>query len=73
MGARQGEGAGGPFAATDPRWAEAFAALGMREALDDAGYPGLAETAGAARAPGRLSGLMGGREPGWRARAGNGA
>ena len=63
-----------PFAATDPRWAEAFAALGMREALADAGYPGLAETAGAARAPGRLSGLMGrARTRMGRARAGNGA
>lgn len=48
-----------PYAATDPRWSEAFAALGMREALADAGYPGLAESAADARAPGRLSGLMG--------------
>lgn len=48
-----------PYAATDPRWGEAFAALGMREALEDAGYPGLAESAAGARAPGRLSGLMG--------------
>jgi hypothetical protein len=32
-----------PFAANDPRWTEAFATLGMRQALADAGYPALAE------------------------------
>ena len=31
-----------PFAANDPRWGEAFATLDMREALEDAGYDGLA-------------------------------
>jgi hypothetical protein len=48
-----------PFAATDPRWSEAFAALGMREALEDAGYPALADSAAETRAPGRLSGMFG--------------
>ena len=48
-----------PFAATDPRWGEAFAALGMREALEDAGYPTLADSAAEARAPARLSGMFG--------------
>jgi hypothetical protein len=48
-----------PFAATDPRWGEAFAALGMREALEDAGYPTLADSAADARAPSRLSGMFG--------------
>ncbi len=48
-----------PYAATDPRWGEGFAALGMREALEDAGYPMLADSAADARAPSRLSGLMG--------------
>ncbi len=48
-----------PYAATDPRWIEAFASLGMRECLEQAGYPGLAESAAEARAPGRLQGLMG--------------
>lgn len=63
-----------PFAAADPRWAEAFAALGMRDALADAGYPSLAETAADARAPSRLSGLMGrARSRMGRARAGDGA
>ena len=32
-----------PFAANDPRWAGAFAKLGMAQALRDAGYAGLAE------------------------------
>ena len=32
-----------PFHPEDPRWARAFAALGMRDALIDAGYPELAE------------------------------
>ena len=32
-----------PFAANDPRWTEAFATLGMRQALIDAGYPELAQ------------------------------
>ena len=32
-----------PFAANDPRWAEAFAKLGMAQSLRDAGYGGLAE------------------------------
>jgi hypothetical protein len=48
-----------PYSATDPRWGEAFAALGMREALEEAGYPALAEAAGEARAPSRLSGMVG--------------
>ena len=48
-----------PYAATDPRWGEAFAALGMREALENAGYPGLAESAADARAPSRLKGMFG--------------
>lgn len=48
-----------PYAATDPRWTEAFAALGMREALENAGYPGLAESVADARGTGRLQGLMG--------------
>jgi len=48
-----------PYAALDPRWGEACAALGMREALENAGYPVLAEGVADARAPGRLSGLIG--------------
>lgn len=48
-----------PYAANDPRWIEAFATLGMRDALEDAGYPVLAEAAAAARAPSRLSGMFG--------------
>ncbi len=48
-----------PYAATDPRWGEGFAALGMREVLEDAGYPMLADSAADARAPSRLSGFMG--------------
>jgi len=32
-----------PFAATDPRWTEAFTKLGMGPSLRDAGYPSLAE------------------------------
>jgi len=44
-----------PYAATDPRWGEAFALLGMREALANAGYPALADSA----PTGRLSGLLG--------------
>ncbi len=32
-----------PFAANDPRWAEAFAKLGMAQSLRDAGYGNLAE------------------------------
>ena len=32
-----------PYAPDDPRWAEAFAAIGMRDALIEAGYPELAE------------------------------
>lgn len=47
-----------PYAANDPRWTEAFAALGMRETLAQAGYPGIAESVGEARAPGRLAGMM---------------
>ncbi|MEZ5155654.1 MAG: sulfotransferase [Solirubrobacterales bacterium] len=47
-----------PFAATDPRWSEAFAKLGMAPALREAGYPQLAESAGdpPARGIGRLLG-----------------
>jgi hypothetical protein len=48
-----------PYAANDPRWIEAFARLGMRDALENAGYPVLADAAADARAPSRLSGLMG--------------
>lgn len=47
-----------PYAANDPRWSEGFARLGMREALEDAGYPGLAESAADARAPARLTGMF---------------
>ena len=32
-----------PYAPDDPRWPRAFAALGMRDALIEAGYPELAE------------------------------
>lgn len=32
-----------PYAPDDPRWPTAFAALGMRDAMIDAGYPELAE------------------------------
>ncbi len=45
------------FAADDPRWAETFAKLGMRQALIDAGYPDLAEGAGEPAAGG--GGLLG--------------
>jgi hypothetical protein len=48
-----------PYAANDPRWSEAFARLGMRETLENAGYPILAESAAAARAPVRLRGMFG--------------
>lgn len=48
-----------PYAANDPRWTEAFARLGMREALENAGYPGLAEAAAEARAPSRFVGFVG--------------
>jgi hypothetical protein len=48
-----------PYAANDPRWTEAFATLGMRDALANAGYPVLADAAAAARAPSRLSGMFG--------------
>jgi hypothetical protein len=48
-----------PFAANDPRWTEEFARLGMREALEDAGYPTLAEATAEARAPARLAGMFG--------------
>lgn len=48
-----------PYAANDPRWTEAFARLGMRDALEQAGYPVLADAAAAARAPSRLSGVFG--------------
>lgn len=48
-----------PYAANDPRWIEAFARLGMRDALENAGYPVLADAAAEARAPSRLTGLMG--------------
>lgn len=43
-----------PFAANDPRWAEAFSRLDMREVLEQAGYPGLAESIGDARPQGGL-------------------
>lgn len=48
-----------PFAANDPRWTDEFARLGMREALEEAGYPALAEATAEARAPSRLSGMFG--------------
>ncbi len=48
-----------PFAANDPRWAEAFAQLGMRDALENAGYPVLAESAAEARDEHRLAGFVG--------------
>lgn len=48
-----------PYAANDPRWTEAFARLGMRDTLENAGYQGLAESAAEARAPARLSGMLG--------------
>lgn len=48
-----------PFAANDPRWGEAFATLGMREGLENAGYPVLAEAAAGARGETRLRGILG--------------
>lgn len=48
-----------PYAANDPRWIEGFARLGMRDALENAGYPVLAEAAAEARAPSRLTGMIG--------------
>jgi len=48
-----------PYAATDPRWGEAFATLDMRDALKDAGYPELAESVPPKPAPGKLADLMG--------------
>jgi hypothetical protein len=48
-----------PFAANDPRWIDALARLGMRDTLESAGYPVLADAVGEARAPGRLSGMLG--------------
>jgi|GEM_PF-1028938 hypothetical protein len=47
-----------PYAANDPRWTEALARLGMRDALEAAGYPVLADAAAEARAPTRFTGLM---------------
>ena len=47
-----------PYAANDPRWNEALARLGMRDALEAAGYPVLADAAADARAPARFTGLM---------------
>lgn len=47
-----------PYAATDSRWTEAFAQLGMRETLEDAGYPGLAEAVAEARGQRRMSGML---------------
>ncbi|HKJ35004.1 MAG TPA: sulfotransferase [Solirubrobacterales bacterium] len=47
-----------PYAANDPRWTEAFARVGMADALEAAGYPVLADAAHEARAPSRLTGLM---------------
>lgn len=48
-----------PYAANDPRWIEGFARLGMRDTLENAGYPVLAEAAAEARAPSRLTGMIG--------------
>ena len=47
-----------PYAANDPRWTEAFARLGMRDALEQAGYPVLADAAADARAPTRFKGMF---------------
>jgi Sulfotransferase family len=51
-----------PFAANDPRWSEAFARLRMRELLEQAGYPGLADSVSdtAPRRGGLLSRLRNG-------------
>lgn len=46
-----------PYAATDPRWSDAFAQLGMRKALEDAGYPQLAEGV-PERGPGERGGVL---------------
>ena len=46
-----------PFHPEDPRWARAFAALGMRDAMVDAGYPELAELEAPAAAPRKRGGL----------------
>lgn len=48
-----------PFAANDPRWTDAFARLGMRDALEAAGYPALAESTAEASGPRRFTELMG--------------
>lgn len=48
-----------PYAASDPRWTEAFARLGLRDSLEWAGYPVLADAAAAARSPSRFTGLVG--------------
>jgi hypothetical protein len=48
-----------PFAANDPRWGEAFGALDMREALANAGYPALAESAGESAGAAGNGGLLG--------------
>jgi hypothetical protein len=50
-----------PYAATDPRWLEAFARLGMTGALRDAGYRGLADAVPAAPTGIGLRGLLGRR------------
>jgi hypothetical protein len=47
-----------PYAASDPRWTEAFARLGMADALECAGYPVLAGAAAEARAPKRFTAIM---------------
>ena len=48
-----------PYHPEDPRWARAFAALGMRDALIDAGYPELAELEAPPARSGRGGGLRG--------------
>ena len=45
-----------PYAPDDPRWPRAFAALGMRDALVEAGYPELAELEAP---PGKRRGALG--------------
>jgi len=48
-----------PFAATDPRWTEAFTELDMGQALRDAGYGSLAGSVGSPPSGGTLRRLLG--------------
>jgi hypothetical protein len=50
-----------PYAATDPRWVEAFAELGMAAALREAGYDSLAKAVPAEPRSGGLRRLLGRR------------